>query len=259
MPLILTEIRDNIGIITFNNPEKRNALSVPLINELVSALDSLKRKKIPVVILRAAPGAKTWSAGFDVNELAKTHKDPFSYDSPLEKMLRVTQHYPGPVIAMVQGGVWGGACDLAVTCDMIIGDPSCSFAITPVKLGIPYNASGISHFLNRLGANIAKEMFFTATPICAERAKAVGLLNHLVPAGELEPFTFNLAKGIAGYSSLSIAVIKEQFRLLTTAYPITPEAFERIGELRRRVYESHDYREGIIAFLEKRPPVFKGE
>jgi methylmalonyl-CoA decarboxylase len=102
-------------------------------------------------------------------------------------------------------------------------------------------------------------MFFTAQPVTAERALTVGLLNHLLPVEELEDFTYDMARTIAQNSPISIAVMKEQLRLLTNALPLSPETFERIQGLRRLVYDSRDYQEGQKAFLEKRPPVFKGE
>jgi len=259
MEYIATETREKVGFITFDNPSRRNALCARLLEDLVAAFAHLRAERVPVIVLRTAPGAKTWSAGVDLAEMQKLQHDPLSYGSPLEQALRAVEAYPGPVIAMVRGGVWGGACDLALTCDMAVGDPSCTFAITPVKVGIPYNASGILHFINHLGLNRAKEMFFTAEPIDAHRAVDFGLLNKVVPAEELEGFTLSLANRIAAHSALSVAVIKEQFRVLSEAHPISPENFERVEELRRQVYESHDYGEGIRAFLEKRPPRFRGD
>ncbi len=259
MSLILREFQDKIGILTLNNPEKRNALSLELCDELLEALENLKSLKAPVVIIRAPRDARVWSAGHDIRQLPKVSHDPLAYDSPMEKVLRAIQEYPGAVIALVQGGVWGGASDIIVTCDIAIGDETSTFAITPVKIGLPYNASGIVHFINRVGLSIAKEMFFTAEPVKAERAYHFGILNHLISSKEIEKFTLDLAAVIAANSPLAVAVIKEQFRLLSEAHPITADAFERIQALRRKVYNSHDYEEGIKAFFEKRKPAFKGE
>lgn len=259
MATILCELKDRTGVITLNNPEKRNALSLELCEELCEALENFKGLKAPALIIRAPRDARVWSSGHDIRQLPKVSHDPLPYDSPMERVLRAIQEYPGAVIAMVQGGVWGGASDIIVTCDIAIGDETSTFAITPVKIGLPYNASGIVHFINRVGLSIAKEMFFTAEPVKAERAYHFGILNHLVSSKEIEQFTLELAAGIAANSPLAVAVIKEQFRLLSEAHPLTADAFERIQALRRRVYNSHDYEEGIKAFLEKRKPVFKGE
>ncbi|HAF96131.1 MAG: methylmalonyl-CoA decarboxylase [Elusimicrobia bacterium GWF2_52_66] len=259
MPLIISEVKDNIGSLTLNNPARRNALSLELCEEMTAALASFKELRIPVVIIRAEKNARVWSAGHDITQLPQVHHDPLAYDSPMEQAFRNIQEYPGAVIAMVQGSVWGGATDLAVTCDLAIGDETAAFAITPVKMGLPYNASGIMHFINRVGSNIAKEMFFTAEPVKAERAYHFGILNHLISSRDIEQFTFDLARVIAANSPLAVSVIKEQFRILAEAHPISPEAFERIQALRRKVYNSHDYEEGIKAFMEKRKPDFKGE
>ncbi|MCE1165118.1 MAG: methylmalonyl-CoA decarboxylase [Bacteroidetes bacterium] len=257
--LIIAEMKDNIGAITFNNPLKSNALCSDMLNEITDALSVFKSEKIRVAVIRAAKGVKVWSAGHDIDELPLDGIDPLGREKPLEKMLSAVQNFPAPVIAMVEGSVWGGACDLAITCDMAVGTPGCSFAITPAKIGVPYNASGILHFINRLGLSHAKEMFFTGAPVDAETALHFGIINHIVDDIEIELFTHSLAKKIACNSPLSIEVIKEQFRILTNAHPITPNAFEHIESLRRKVYCSEDYREGINSFKEKRKPVFKGK
>lgn len=259
MSLVKVEISEKVGIITLNNTQKLNALSAELVDDIIEALDNFQKQKIHIVILRAPDGSKVWSAGHDVKELPIKMRDPLSYYDSLEVLLRAVEEYPGPVIAMVHGSVYGGACDLIMTCDMVIADKTAGFAMTPAKLGVPYNSTGILHFMNRLPINIAKEMFFTADLVPADRALNVGIINHLVAEEELLPFTLNLAATISTRSILSIEVIKEQFRVLSKAYSITPSAFERVQGMRRKVYDSHDYEEAITAFLEKRPAHFKGE
>ncbi len=259
MALVLSEMRQQIGIITLNNPEKRNCLSHALIQDFFSALDSFEQAKMRVVIVRAATGGKVWSAGHDVSELPKPGRDPLPYNSPFEQLLRRVQDYPDPVIAMIDGGVWGGACDLTLSCDIQIGGETATFAMTPARIGIPYNPSGMIHFINVIGLNKAKEMFFTATPLTATEAFNFGILNHVVPVAQLESFTLQLAEKIVDNSPLAIRALKEEFRLLSKGHPIDAETFERIGAIRRCVYDSKDYCEGILAFHEKRHPQFRGE
>jgi len=162
-------------------------------------------------------------------------------------------------LAMLEGAVWGGACDLAFSCDILVGCPTTSFTMTPAKIGVPYNVTGILHFMNMLPVNAVREMFFTALPLGADAAYRLGVLNDLVPIDELERFTYEKAAVIGRNSPLSISAIKEQIRLLSMAHPLTPNMFELIQGLRRRVYDSRDYQEGIQSFFEKRPPVFTGE
>jgi methylmalonyl-CoA decarboxylase len=258
MPLILTEQRDHIGFITLNHPEKRNALSERLVEDFIAALATLREQHVRAVILRARPGEKVWSAGHDVNELPESQRDPLGWDDPLRQLVRGIQAFPAPVIAMIEGTVWGGACEMALACDLIVATTATTFALTPAKIGVPYNVSGMVTFLNAANLHVMKEMAFTAKPLGAERAERLGMVNHVVPVPELEAFTLDLASQIAANAPLSVAVMKEQLRILSNARPMSPEGFERVQGLRRVVYDSDDYQEGIRAFKEKRKPAFKG-
>ena len=258
MTKVLVETHDGIGTVTFNDDDHRNALSKALIDEFIAALHHLHREQTRAVVLRANPGATVWSAGHDFRELPAKGGDPLAYQDPLERMIRAVEHVPVPVIAMIDGSVWGGAFELALVCDLLTGSHNASFAITPAKIGVPYNPTGLLHFINALGMNTVKEMFFTARPIDAERAVQIGILNRLVPASTLESVTYDLAHAIAANSPLSIKVVKEQLRILGNAHPLSPETFERIHSLRQAVFDSHDYAEGTRAIVEKRQPVFTG-
>jgi methylmalonyl-CoA decarboxylase len=259
MEFISVTLAEFVGTITLNHDRKRNALGRGLIHEVIKALNDLVYQQARVIVLRANPGAKVWSAGYDVREFPQPGRDPLTYNEPLEQAIRAIQRCPAPVIAMIEGGVWGGACELAFVCDILIGTETTTFAITPARLGIPYNLTGILHVINKIGMSLAREMFCTAQAVKAGRAAQLGVLNHLVPAVELEDFTYAMAAQIAQNSPISISVMKEQLQILGNALPLSPEAFERIQGLRRLVYNSQDYLEGQKAFLEKRPPAFRGE
>ena len=256
MQHVLTQFQDGIGTIILNNPERRNCLSEAMLTGIERSVQDLVEQGARAVIIRAPKGSKVWSAGFDIRELPDPGIDPLGYNDDLAVALRAVQMCPVPVVAMIEGSVWGGACDLAVTCDLAIGTPAATFAITPVKLGVPYTTTGLMRFIGVMPMHIAKEMFFTAQPISAERARELGILNHLVPAEDLERFTLDLVARIIENSPLALRVLKEQLRVLGNSFPMSPETQERIQGLRRMVYQSEDYREGKRAFLEKRKPRF---
>lgn len=258
MTLVQIEFSDRIGTLTLQNTAKRNALSHALISEIIDAFDELKQKGVRVVVLRAKKAVSVWSAGHDVNELPKPGRDPLSYHDPLLRVIDTLRRFPAPVLALVEGTVWGGACELVFCCDMVFASPKVTFAITPAKLGVPYNASGVLHLMNAVPQNLLKQMLFTASPVAVQRLYEVGVVNELFAEEELEERVYAIAKRITDNSPLAIGAIKEQLRMLGGAHPLAPETFERLQGLRRKVYDSADYLEGITAFKEKRPARFPG-
>jgi len=259
MKQILTSFENNIGTITFNNNEKRNALTIQLLSELIEALDELEKQQARAVILRAKPGSNVWSAGLFIDELPDEGDDPLSYNHPFERALRAIQNFPAPIIVLAEGSIWGGACDLATVCDMIIGTKDTTFAITPARLGVAYNSSGILHVIKVFGFHTAKEMFLTAMPISAEKAEKMGAINHLVPAEEIEDVAYKIAKTISYNSPLSVAVAKKQINLIAQATSLSTSSYELIEELRMKAFNSKDFMEGKKAFKEHRQARFTGE
>ena len=241
-----------------DNPAKRNVLSEEMIREITYSLDGFRQQKVRAVVLRTTPGAKVWSAGHDVNELPDRGRDPLSWNDPLRVLVRAIQEFPAPIIALLEGGVWGGACEAAMACDILIATPETTFAITPAKLGIPYNLGGLLTLINAMPLPVAKEMLFTAQPIPSTRAKELGIINYIQPAEEIDAFVSQIAHSIVQNAPLSVTVMKEQLRLLSSAHSMSPEIFERVQGMRRIVYDSQDYQEGIDSFKQKRKPTYQG-
>ncbi|MBR5086899.1 MAG: methylmalonyl-CoA decarboxylase [Muribaculaceae bacterium] len=259
--LVDVTIEDRICFIQMNNPEKLNCLSDKMCNDIVNAVQGGYDFECVAIVIKAKCNKGVWSAGHDIRELPQDGSDPLAYDVPMERMLHKIQEIAIPVIACVDGTVWGGACDLCLSCDMIVASNNATFAITPAKIGIPYNASGIMHFVNQLGLNKAREMFFLAQPIEAEDALNVGLINRVTAPEDLDQvLNDHFLAPLRRNSVMSISAIKRQFRTLSKASAaISSEGFERINAYRTRVYKGQDYLEGIAAFLEKRPPKFTGK
>lgn len=259
MGLVDSHISDGIGTIMLNNPKKLNALSKDLIDDLVTALDEMREQNVRAVILKAPEGSKVFSAGHDVRELPVDGRDPLTYNDPLRVVVRTIEHFPAPVIAMIEGGVWGGACELVMSCDIIVTEEDATFAITPAKLGVPYNLSGVQNLMLTGGMPLCKEMLFTAQPFPAKRLVEAGIVNHAVPRDRLQNTVQGIAEAISSNSPLVISLLKEELRLLASSHNLSPETFERVQSMRRQVYDSHDYREGIQAFFDRRRAIFEGK
>lgn len=259
MTLLRTETAGHVTTLTITNDRQRNALSSALLSELTAAVLSAEAGSTRALIIRAEPGVSTWSAGHDITELPSDGTDPLTWTNPLENLFRTIRRTPFPVIAAVEGGVWGGACDLVLTCDLVVAMRTASFAITPAKLGVPYNTAGVAHFVSSLPLNIAKEMFFTSNPLTAEQMAGFGVVNRLVASEpELTSEARVLATRIASLAPLAIAAIKAEMTALTDASPLTSSTFEHLTSRRNLAWRSSDYREGIAAFIERRSANFTG-
>ena len=245
--------------VTMTNAGRRNAMSSEMLGELTLALQDAEEWSCRALIFRAEPGVTTWSAGYDIQELPTDGSDPLTWTNPLEGFLHALRQAPFPVIAAVEGGVWGGACEFVFTCDLIVAVRTATFAITPARLGVPYNTAGVAHLISALPLNIARELFFTAEPIGAEAAANFGVVSRLAAdAAEMSSIATDLGRRIASLAPLAIAAIKGEITALTDARSLTSDDFERLTSLRRAAWTSADYQEGIAAFKERRSPRFRG-
>jgi methylmalonyl-CoA decarboxylase len=249
--VIQASLRDGVAILRLHDPAHLNALSPPMLEALIAAFTTLPADT-RAVVLRAGPEDRVWCAGFDIREL-RPGFDPLDPAGILHRAFRCVADCPAPVIAMMHGGAYGGGADLALRCDFAVGDPTAAFAFTPARLGLPYDPAGLRNVLLRVGHAVAMEMFATGAPIKGDRALAAGLLNHLVPQADLETFTYAMAEQIAANAPLSVTAAKRQLHALATGLPLPDEE-----AVRRRALDSEDYREGLIAFTERRPPRFSG-
>ncbi|MDR3100879.1 MAG: methylmalonyl-CoA decarboxylase [Paraburkholderia sp.] len=250
-------IDERIAKVVFRNASRHHALNAELLGALEAQLTMLASKGVPVVILTSGVGEKVWSAGHDIGEL-ESDRDPIAWGKPLERVLRQVRGYPGVVIAMVSGSVWGGAVDLLMSCDLVVADTTVSLAMTSANIGLPYSTSGLLRFINNLPIHILKEMFFCARPLDAAEAERHGVLNRVVQPADIEAATLQMAAGIAAKAPLAISAVKEQLRILEDAVPVPADAMERIAELRRQACSGEDMQEGLSAFAQRRPPQFSG-
>ncbi|MGA7416257.1 MAG: enoyl-CoA hydratase [Bryobacteraceae bacterium] len=245
----------NIAVITLNRPQRRNALSLALMQELIDCLDVIgARRDLRVVILAAA--GKVFSAGHDLSEMVG--RDINEYRQLFEvctELMTKLQSIPQPVIAEVQGIATAAGCQLVATCDLAIAAEEAGFATPGVKIGLFCTTPMVA--LSRVvGRKRALEMLLTGEMIDAHRAAEWGLVNRVVAAVELQAETRQLADRIAKASDLVVALGKQAY--YTQVDLDQPKAYAYAKEVMSMNALAHDAQEGISSFLEKRTPCWTG-
>jgi enoyl-CoA hydratase/carnithine racemase len=251
---ILVERRDDVALLTLDNPQKRNALDPTMLTALGAALARLPGEGVRAVVL-TGHGDKAFSSGYDISALTEVPATPDQH--PFARALAALAEGPLPVIAALNGFAVGGGCELAATCDLRVAHPAVTLAMPPVRLGLVYAPRGLARFTALIGLSRTRELFLTAQPIAAERALGWGLVDRVVPADEVLPTALALATEIARGAPLALAGTRRVLeRLLVPS--LAPEVQAELDELQARAWLSDDAREARLAFAEKRPPRFTG-
>jgi len=258
---VVVERRDNLALLVLNNPAKRNALNPDLLLDLIDALDRLRGEDVRALVFRGA-GEKSFCSGYDISAIpTRIPPEDFATRSPrnlVQEAIGLVEEFPLPTIAMLNGHAWGAGCELATACDLRVAVPEATFGMPPAKLGIIYSPRGLKRFLNLIGVANTKEMFFTARGVDAARALDMGLVNHVVPRGELDDFVFGLASDIAAGAPLALRGMKRVIAFCL-AHDLAPEDEAEATRLIAETFASEDLVEGQAAFLEGRKPRFKGK
>jgi enoyl-CoA hydratase/carnithine racemase len=257
---IRVEDRGLTRVLVIDNPAKRNALDFQALDELEAECTRATADGVRCLVLRGA-GGDAFSSGFDIAEIALTSRRGDRPDEAVERTADALAALPCPTLAFLNGLAFGGAFELAVTCDLRVAREGVRLAMTPARLGVVYPEGGLRRFADLVGSARTRELFFTGRPVDAETALAWGLVNRVVPAASAEAETLALAAEIAANAPLAVRGMKRILRLLegTHERSLSGEERSEIAELRRRAFESADLREGRRAFEERRPPRFTGE
>ena len=257
--VVLVEKKGYICTITINRPEKRNALTTEVMSRLGDAFRALKDDKdVRVVVLRGA-GEKAFCAGLDLRGgIQFGEAEKMQKGDPLEYARGGITACPKPVIAMIYRNALGAGCALACACDIRVASDTARMGINPVKISGVYWPQAIQNLINVVGLAWAKELFFTGRFFDAQLAKEIGLMNHVVPEEELLSTTYALAQEIAENGPLAVSATKAIFNKLLKYQEISTEDKAEIEAIRDAVARSEDFREGTLAFMEKRKADFKG-
>lgn len=253
--MVLIEHKTPLAIVRLNRPDKLNALSPEMLRALAEAMESLNAdEQVRVVVLYG--GERAFAAGADIEAMAKA--------GPVDIFVRNTralwQRIWGidkPVVAAVRGVAFGGGCELALGCDLIVAGQTARFAQPEIKLGIMPGAGGTQRLARAIGPARAMEMVLTGEPLAAEAALQAGLVNRVVPDEQVLDAAIELAAVVAERPAVAVRLARQALR-----YGLERTLQEGM-ELERRnylmAYDTQDQKEGMAAFLEKRKAKFTGK
>ncbi|HZT38509.1 MAG TPA: enoyl-CoA hydratase [Bryobacteraceae bacterium] len=249
------ESRDEIAILTMNRPEKRNALSLDLMQELIDGLDGVEKGGEARAVILAAAGP-AFCSGHDLGEMVARQVSEYRriFDVCTALMQKI-QSIPQPVIAQVQGVATAAGCQLVAACDLAVASENARFATPGVKIGL-FCTTPMVALTRAIGRKRALEMLLTGNMVDAYTAADWGLVNHVVPAGELETETFALARQVAQASSLVVSIGKQAF--YSQIELDQSKAYAYAKEVMTMNAMAQDAQEGISAFLGKRAACWTG-
>ena len=257
-PHMLAEVEGAIGWLTFNKPERRNAVSLDMWEAIPGLLAAFERDPaVRVIVLRGA-GDKAFVSGADISQFEKTRATADAnvvYERAFEAASDALTGCGKPTIAMIRGYCIGGGMAIAASCDLRLATEGSTFGIPASRLGVGYGAAGVKKLLDLVGPAFTKEIFLTARHFTAIEAQGMGLVNRVLPDAGLEAFTRGYCAMLAENAPLTMAAIRRTVTELSRGAAGDMELCARLVD---GCFASDDFIEGRRAFMEKRRPVFRG-
>lgn len=259
MDPVSSRLDSGVAWIEFGDPTQRNLLTLPVLEALPLALAEAEARGARVVVLRGR--GDLWSAGYDVGQIPPQlfDSDPSTVaEHPFERCMRAVFECRLPTIAALNGHAFGGAVELAVSCDIRLARAGARLGSPAARLGIVYSHTGLEKFLRLVGPGHTREIFFAARVLDAAEAERIGLVNRVVPAEEFDAAVRTLAGEIAACAPLAVQGMKQVLRIVKSGMPVSEAEVREILALRQRTFQSEDFQEGRAAFAAKREPRFRG-
>jgi len=256
---MLSRKEGHVGYVIFNNPVRRNAVSLEMWEATARILDDFSKDNDVHVVVLTGAGDKAFVSGADISrfENERANEEAIArYNQTVERANAAIYDYPKPTIAMIRGFCIGGGVGLALCCDLRICSDDSRFAVPAAKLGLGYAFHGLKKLVDVVGPSFAKEIFYTARQFDAEEARAMGLVNRVVKAAELEAYVKQYADTIGENAPMTIATTK--FIIGEVVKDESKRDLAKCAAMVKKCFESDDYTEGRRAFMEKRTPVFTG-